>query len=357
MHRARPAFVLAVVAVAAAAGLSGGSGADRGVPSGLPGPPLEFKPAWLERARPLGDGAPSWARRVHARSLLVLRAAVDPHSGAVVAGAPPGWAYVWPRDAGAVALALAEAGFRPEARRIARFLLRLDLDAAARFYRDGEPVPGREAQGDAAGWVVVAARAAGLSARAPTVVWREPADYQEKEAGDYIGNAIASVGGPKTTLGVAFSSPRHGSETILREFGTARGLVRHAGDPGSGLDAAAAWAVEPFPHPRLFPTVRRTLLRLAAGAGRFGLLPSERWDGGEDPWTAPTAWTAWSLAALGERRAALRLMAALRRAATPAGLLPERVDAQTGVPRSTAPLAWSHAFAVLALRELWPDPP
>ena len=49
------------------------------------------------------------------------------------------------------------------------------------------------------------------------------------------------------------------------------------------------------------------------------------------------------------------LMADLRRAATPLGLLPERVDARTGIPRSTTPLAWSHAFAILALRQLWPD--
>ena len=47
-------------------------------------------------------------------------------------------------------------------------------------------------------------------------------------------------------------------------------------------------------------------------------------------------------------------MADLRRAATPLGLLPERVDARTGIPRSTTPLAWSHAFAILALRALWP---
>ncbi|HEY1853206.1 MAG TPA: hypothetical protein VGG40_01345, partial [Solirubrobacterales bacterium] len=61
-----------------------------------------------------------------------------------------------------------------------------------------------------------------------------------------------------------------------------------------------------------------------------------------------------SLAALGDRAAALRLLTELRRAATPAGALPERVDARTGVPRSTTPLAWSQAFAILALRQLWP---
>ncbi len=47
-------------------------------------------------------------------------------------------------------------------------------------------------------------------------------------------------------------------------------------------------------------------------------------------------------------------MAELRRAATPTGMLPERVDARTGIPTSTTPLAWSHAFAILALRQLWP---
>ena len=94
---------------------------------------------------------------------------------------------------------------------------------------------------------------------------------------------------------------------------------------------------------------------MVAQRTRFGITPGEDWAGGDDPWSAPTAWTAWSLAALGERREALRLMQALHRSATPAGDLPERVDAETGIPRSTTPLAWSHAFAILALQELWPS--
>jgi GH15 family glucan-1,4-alpha-glucosidase len=55
-----------------------------------------------------------------------------------------------------------------------------------------------------------------------------------------------------------------------------------------------------------------------------------------------------------DRRAAFALLGDLRRASTPAGDLPERVGAQTGIPTSTTPLLWSSAFAVLALRELWP---
>ena len=295
---------------------------------------------WVARARPLGAGAPSWARRMYVRSLLVLRALTDRRTGAVAAGIRDSWAYVWPRDASAVAIALASAGYRTEGRRIARFLVGLDLDAAARFHGDGSPVGGRGAQGDAAGWVAAAARAAGLPVTRVRFGWRDRADYQEKDPGEYLSNAVAS--------GVD-------AGRIRSLFLDSQGLSRRAGGSGSGLDSAAAWAVRPFPHPALFPAARLSLHRLLEEReGRFGIVPSEDWPSG-DPWTAPTAWTAWTLAALGDRRPALRLMGDLRRAAMPTGLLPERVDARTGIPTSTTPLAWSHAFAILALRELWPS--
>jgi hypothetical protein len=367
MKALRAAIVVAALLAAGAALASGGSRADSVRQRYLPdsnalrtvakfgtartvtvhslGAPdaVRADPRWLAMARPLGAGAPAWAQRMYRRSLLVLHALTDERTGAVEAGAREGWRYVWPRDASTVAIALAAAGYRGEARRIVGFLERLDLGAAARFYDDGTPVEGRSAQGDAAGWIAAAAEAADLPSMAGkstlgTQPWRGLDDYQENGSGDFLGNAIAS-----------------GSPHVRALFGTPSGaLARRADDPSSGLDSAAAWAVRPFPHSALFPLVRRTLLRLAATSGRFGIVPSEGWDGGVDPWTAPTAWTAWSLAALGERRPALHLMTELRRAATPAGMLPERVDAQTGTPTSTTPLAWSHAFAVLALRQLWP---
>jgi hypothetical protein len=293
---------------------------------------------WLRRARPLAPDAPVWATQMYERSLLVLRALTDRRTGAVAAGARDGWAYVWPRDAATAALALDAAGYRGEARRITRFLLHLDLDAAARFDGRGTPVPGRGPQGDAAGWVSAAARAVGLEPP-PPAPWRNLPDYQEGEPGDYLGNAIAA-GEPAI---------RH-----LYGDGSQVRLLRKPGNPDSGLDSAAAWAVEPFAEPLLYSRARRSMLRLARRGDRFGITPGEAWPG-EDPWTAPTAWTAWSLAALGERRESLRLLGDLRRAATPAGALPERVDAHAGIPRSTTPLAWSHAFVILALRELWPE--
>jgi hypothetical protein len=354
--------------------------------------------AWLSRSRPLGSGSPAWARAMYRRSLLTIHALTSRTTGAVAAGARDGWAYVWPRDAATAALALASSGHRAEARQVARFLTGLDLNAAARFTETGAPVPGRAAQGDAAGWVTVAAEATGLPTPTGSYAWRGRADYQESSPGTYLGNAVANaraqsvpnpphhhVDGPKTQGEVEFSAHQHRAAAevsrIGREFGAEGGLVRVAGDPGSGLDSAAGWAVRPFRLSGLYPDAERTLLALLREGTRYGITPGEGWEGGEDPWMAPTAWSAWALAGLaadraseeraartnlpaardGEarsprylRRAALRLLADLRRAATPAGALPERVDARTGVPTSTTPLLWSSAFAVLALRELWP---
>jgi glucoamylase len=296
---------------------------------------------WLERRRPLGPGARRWARQMYERSLLVLRALTDRRSGAVAAGARDRWAYVWPRDAGTAAIALAHAGYRFEARRIARFLAALDLGAGARFRADSSPVDdGRALPGDSAGWVHAADRAAGLPAPRPVPgTWRDRGDYGERDGdrGDYLANAIA--GGA-------------GAAEIKRLFAGLSGLERRAGDSGSGLDSAAAWAVRPFRRPALFAQVRMTIASLSAEAGPYGIAPSQDWPQRE-AWTAPAGWSAWSLAALGERDEALRLLRALRLASTPAGMLPERVSPVSGVPRSTTPLGWAHSFAVLALRELY----
>jgi hypothetical protein len=299
---------------------------------------------WIAGARPLGAGAPAWATAMYERSLLTLHALTDSRTGAVAAGARDGWAYLWPRDAATAALAYEAAGYADEARRVTRFLTGLDLGVAARFDGSGNAVPGRGPQGDESGWVAVAAQATGLPVP-PPLPWRDRPDYQEGSAGDYLGNAVSA--GVRTLA--------------LEDFRTRRGLVRRAGDPSSGLDSAAAWLVRPFRVAALEPAAWRTLLHLIRHRTPFGITPGEGWSGGTDPWSAPTAWSAWAFAALSresatrgkDRRRALALLGDLRRAATPAGELPERVDAHSGVARSTTPLAWPHAFAVLALRELW----
>jgi hypothetical protein len=288
---------------------------------------------WLRESRPLAADAPRWARRLYASSLLVLRALTDPRTGAEIAGARPGWEYVWPRDASAGAIALAASGHLSEARRVVSFLESLDLGAAARFEPNGDPVPWRPAAGDATGWVAAAARATGMPAPPPSD-WRGRQDYGENVEEDLLGNAIAA-----------------GAPDVASRFMTPRGLAREPG--GEDLDSAAAWAVVPFERRGLESAARRTLLSLVAESSRFGIAPSEGWTAGQ-AWTAPTAWSAWALARLGDEGGADRLLGELRRAATPAGTLPERVSTADGRPLSTTPLAWSHAFAALALLERYP---
>jgi hypothetical protein len=274
---------------------------------------------------------------MHLRSLLVLRALTDRRTGAQAAGARDFWAYVWPRDAATGALALAAAGYRDEARAVAGFLSGLDPQQAARFRGDGSPVrDGRGAPGDSTGWINAAAKATGIPARLPTTQWRNRQDYIERddESADHLANAI-SAGVPATGL--------------KKMFGGSDGFVRTAGDSRSGPDTSAGWAVIPFPAPQLRAEVLRSLRPVAASTGQFGIRPAAGVPG-VNPWTAAAAWTAAALAKLGDTESADRLLTALRMAATPAGLLPERVSRSAGTPLSTTPLAWSHAWAILALR-------
>jgi glucoamylase len=318
-----------------------------------------FSPVSLRRLRPLGPGAPPWARGLYRRSTRVLVALTDPRSGAMIAGERDGWDYVWPRDASAGAMALEAAGLRPEARRVTSFLAGLDLDEAARFYPDGSGVPGRTAAGDGEGWVAAAERTIDGTVPVATaertiegtvlsrgsirpqtqdgpLSWRDRQDYGENVSGDLLGNAIAS--------GVPAAE-------IKERFLTPRGLVREQGS--HDLDSVAAWAATAFPSPGLRGAVETTLLGLTRESTPYGIPPMESWTPGE-VWTAPTAWSAWALTELGDTSTADRLLGELHRAETPQGTLPERVDATDGHPTSTTPLAWSHAFAILALQARYP---
>jgi glucoamylase len=351
-----------IVAVAAAVLVAASvSGATEQPPApietALPAPHFEaassgpFSPASVRRARPLGRGAPPWARRLYRRSIRVLVALTDPRTGAMIAGERDGWDYVWPRDAAAGAIAMDEAGLHPEARRVVSFLASLDLGDTARYYPDGSRVPGRTAAGDGEGWTDAAEAALRNGSPRPTVLprgrrttqsedspsdWRDRQDYGENATGDLLGNAIAA-GAPAAEVSDLFLSPR--------------GLTRD--EDGGELDSAAAWAATVFPSRGLRAAVKVTLLEFARHSSPYGIPPIEGWTPGE-VWTAPTAWTAWALIDLGERRAADRLLVELHRAETPHGTLPERVSAADGRPTSTTPLAWSHAFAILALLARYP---
>src|SRR3954463_3855556 len=202
-------IVAVAAAVLVAASVSGATEQPRApIDTAIPAPHFEaaasgpLSPASVSRARPLGPGAPPWARRLYRRSIRVLVALTDPRTGAMIAGERDGWDYVWPRDAAVGAMALQAAGLHAEARRVVGFLANLDTDAAARFHPDGSTVPGRAAAGDGDGWIEAAARHTTpptflIGGRLATTdkegpaEWRDRQDYGENVSGDLLGNAIA----------------------------------------------------------------------------------------------------------------------------------------------------------------------
>ena len=252
---------------------------------------LPRRPRWLARAEPLGPGAPPWARRMYARSLLVLRALTDAAAAPSAAGARDRWAYVWPRDAAAVAIALADAGYRPR-RAASSASSRARPRDGARFRGDGEPVTdGRALPGDAAGWVRAAAR--GRRARRPPPLAGPPGAAAATTAsaaddsGDYLANAIAA--------GV----PARRDPSLFG--GAARAACRRAGDPESGARLGRRLGGAAVPATRRFSATRASLLALAAErGGRYGIEPhrglARTEPGPRPPPGAPGAWRRWASA-------------------------------------------------------------
>jgi glucoamylase len=342
---------------------------------------------WLAAGLVPGRGA---FRPMAERALLDLRLSGQP-SGAVVAGWRPMWRYTWPRDASWVAVALAFTGHQADALRVLRFLRRVqspDGTWAARYLPDGSgPVPdGRPAELDAAGWVPWAvwswlaaepggspatrdqlselwpmvARAAGAAAAALTAggLPRASMDYWEDSVEVTLGTCaplltglraaadIAVVLGDRTLASRWSSAAARLAAAMRRQFG-AFGYQRLPLGLG-GEDAAVTFTGPPFAPPGSgtgqAAAASQPLLTLPGG----GVRPGTGWPGdATTAWPAETAFFALHDAAVGQHRAAGRLLAWLAAHRTGLGELPEQV--QGGHPASVAPLPWADAAVLLAL--------
>ena len=119
------------------------------------------------------------------------------------------------------------------------------------------------------------------------------------------------------------------------------------------VDASLLGLTYPFEviahdDPRMLATMEAVSRELTTPCGALLRYPGDVYLGG-NPWVLTTLWLGLARRAPGERVAAGGLDVALR-SATAAMLLPEQVDAVTGRPVWVVPLAWSHAFALLASR-------
>ncbi|PRY00951.1 hypothetical protein [Allonocardiopsis opalescens] len=313
-------------------------------------------------------------------------------NGAVVAAGSPYWRYVWPRDAGFIAVALVLAGRRADALRALRYVAdRQEADGTwqARYLPDGSGgVPDdRGVQLDGIGWtlwaawalarepdapglpggllpMVAAAVRAAVAAVDATGVPRASQDYWETDIDEAtLGSAAPLLLGLRTgrellreaagaeaaeLAAAADATARRLSAAIDTHFAPA-GYPRRVS--GGGRDASVAFLLPPF-APRTDAAEaawRATLAALTLPNG--GVRPGEEWTDAETGWTPQQSLFAMTAATLGDRALAERLLDWLRERVTRLGALPEKVTAR-GEPAAVAPLGLTAASVLIALYAL-----
>ncbi|WP_119728517.1 glycoside hydrolase family 15 protein [Thermomonospora amylolytica] len=350
--------------------------------------------AWLARGRvPGGDTV---YRDMAVRALLDLRLLTRPN-GATTASWYRQWNYVWPRDAAFAAAAFTVSGHPEEARRVLRFLARVQTGSgqwAARYEPDGSPVTdGREPQLDSLGWVLWASwffrvHDTGDGAELPEL-WT-----MVRRAADHLAGSLDAEGLPppspdyferdpgkeedprRPTLGVAAPvltglraaadlAARSGWRAEAVRWGRAADRLAAAvsrtfapyGYPRSPvenglMDTSVTFLGPPFarPDPGVTAAVRKAADRLRLPNG--GVLPGEKWSGNPDvAWTPEMALFALNAASSGRIEDALTRLDWLAEHRTELGVLPEKVDAR-GRPAAVAPLGWTASTVLLTLSAL-----
>jgi hypothetical protein len=306
--------------------------------------------------------------------------------GSALAGLADPWAYVWPRDASFVAVALERSGHHAEAVRVLARLAELHASSVdgvfeARYDPATDAAPdGRARQLDGCGWALWAAGAVcgdGGCARVdlePVVrgclaaidaqtgpdglpgawsdYWEVPEDtptlgtVAALAAGvEAVGPVVEATGDADLAALVADLRGRLGRG--VESF--APGYGRHG--PGDACDTSVAFLMPPFADPdadvaRAWRAAGPAMTRPAGG-----LAPGEAWRADGISWTPTTAMFAYTAAAAGDRERAERWLDWLDEHRTARGSLPEKVLGD-GSPASVAPLAWTSALVVLTLDEL-----
>jgi glucoamylase len=344
--------------------------------------------------------APVRHRGLVAAALLDLDTLTLP-GGALVAGWPPAWRYVWPRDASFAAAALAAAGHPTDAVTILGFLQAVQPDSGvfqARYLPDGSgPPDGRGEQTDGTGLVLWAVEqvvrnaadgAAVLEHLRPLVdrstdaalrltssrgVLPPPSqDYWEVRdhrlslgtaaplaAGLAAAARLYAVLGLHARAALAAARARALYAAVDAAFGP-DGYPRYLGD--FRPDASVAFLLPPFRPdggPAAVPAARAAVLAAwhrAAQAMRRpagGLAPGAAWKDDGVSWTPETALFALTAAATGQPGLAGSWLDWLGGHATVHGALPEKVTSD-GSPAGPAPLALTDALVVLAAAQLPP---
>ncbi|MCP2335500.1 glycoside hydrolase family 15 [Actinomadura rupiterrae] len=341
-------------------------------------------------------GKASGYRDMAARALQDLRLLTRPN-GASLASWYGAWRYSWPRDSAFAAAAFTVTEHPAEARRILRFLARVQSRNgmwAARYNPDGSPVAdGRHAQLDSLGWVLWASwffrtenpQAAADLPELWTMVRRAAdrlaaslrKDGLPPPSSDYFERPASSEQDPhRATLGVVgpVLAGLRSAAALARDLGHGDQANRYR-SAAHKLQNAVAAKFAPVGYPRspvrggrmdtsvtflsppFGPSDGGVTDAVLSAAGKLalpngGVLPGERWSGNAKvAWTPEMALFTLSAAASGRPEEAMARLDWLSGHRTSLGALPEKVD-EYGRPAAVAPLGWTSSLVVLSLAAL-----
>jgi len=325
-------------------------------------------------------------------ALLDMEAVCLPNGAAVAAGSQH-WYYVWPRDAGYLAVAFSILGRHRQAQDLLQYVASVqepDGTWQARYLPDGSGrVPDdRGRQLDNSGWFlwatwVEAQLSAPLKPIVPERLWgaasaalRAVIDIIDPVTGlpppsqDYwevdVDEVTLGVAAPllltlrtgadiarwrgEVSLADAARATVSRLEAAIRDTFGGRGYPRIAGRR-AGADASIAFLLPPFaPADQAVEAAwRATFARLRLDNG--GLRPGQDWPDVQTAWTPQTSLFAMTAAVLGDTQLATELLEWLAARTTRWGSLPEKVTAD-GHPAAVAPLPLTSATVLIALAAL-----
>jgi glucoamylase len=334
--------------------------------------------------------------RTMRRSLLLLKLLIDKNHGGIVA-APcmePEYRFCWPRDATFVAYAFDTCGFYEESEKFYKWCQRAQEREGGlyqRYYIEAKlRGPCWSSQIDEIATVIwgigkhfdftndyrfiksmwsTIKQAADFICDSidPKTYFAESVGLWEERFGSHTYSNAAVWNALKTSAKIAellgqsklsekwFSlseSIRNSLLNLAWDHGKNRFIKTHS-PRDENLDVSLLGLAFPFEvlsadEDRMKKTALAVEQAFSYGVGGIGRYPGDSYYGG-NPWILSALWLALYYEKLGDINRAEQLIAWAIDRATDLDLLAEQVDRTSGLPVSAVPLAWSHAFFILAV--------